>query len=564
MINGYLCQCPSNTFGDDCQFINECFSNPCQNGATCEDGDLSFTCICPPGFNGTLCEQSFDDCISQPCLNNGTCFDGPNRFICVCTEEYDGETCEIDLNLCRSSPCLNNGTCLNAPDSFSCQCQGFSGDICQYPNCPSEILGEQSWPETEFDQEATLPCPAGYSGGYSRRCGENGTWTEEIQGSCEPNVCPADIEGNAKWNETNALVLASGVCLENYFGSPTRYCNPNGEWRISLNGCQRISCPEETFYNASWPRTPNLSMGNGTCDSGFTGSPQRYCTKEGAWEDELAVPCERIQCPSDTIENAAYPATDSFLVAAGECVQGYSGSPERSCNADGSWGDGAGVPCARNQCPEEVFEDISWPAALSLTNPVGQCPPGFSGSPQRACLGTGEWAENIQNPCVQNQCPEDIYDQAEWATTLSMETAYGTCVLGYSGMPSRYCQPSGAWESTVQNPCERNSCPAETYGNAQWSDALSLTTVSGTCLPEYEGDPSRTCYGNGTWSEIQNPCILSAEQNTLEQFYAAMNFQIPGWDILVNLCEQNGVTCSDGHVIRLFLSLLSAFSWLFC
>ena len=36
---------------------NECASNPCSNGATCEDGDNSFSCICPAGFMGGVCEQ---------------------------------------------------------------------------------------------------------------------------------------------------------------------------------------------------------------------------------------------------------------------------------------------------------------------------------------------------------------------------------------------------------------------------------------------------------------------------------------------------------------------------
>lgn len=39
-----------------CVDIDECSSYPCQNGGTCTDGVNSFTCHCPPGFTGTLCE----------------------------------------------------------------------------------------------------------------------------------------------------------------------------------------------------------------------------------------------------------------------------------------------------------------------------------------------------------------------------------------------------------------------------------------------------------------------------------------------------------------------------
>ena len=37
--------------------IDECTSGPCQNGGSCVDGLNSFTCNCPSGFTGVLCES---------------------------------------------------------------------------------------------------------------------------------------------------------------------------------------------------------------------------------------------------------------------------------------------------------------------------------------------------------------------------------------------------------------------------------------------------------------------------------------------------------------------------
>jgi len=39
-----------------CADINECASNPCQNGAACTDGIDSFTCACPLGYSGLVCQ----------------------------------------------------------------------------------------------------------------------------------------------------------------------------------------------------------------------------------------------------------------------------------------------------------------------------------------------------------------------------------------------------------------------------------------------------------------------------------------------------------------------------
>ena len=43
------------TYNSTIADVLECSSNPCQNGATCQDGINEFTCLCATGFEGATC-----------------------------------------------------------------------------------------------------------------------------------------------------------------------------------------------------------------------------------------------------------------------------------------------------------------------------------------------------------------------------------------------------------------------------------------------------------------------------------------------------------------------------
>ena len=47
--------------------INECSSNPCLNGATCEDKINAFQCMCVAGYMGNVCQLGkLDDYNTSP------------------------------------------------------------------------------------------------------------------------------------------------------------------------------------------------------------------------------------------------------------------------------------------------------------------------------------------------------------------------------------------------------------------------------------------------------------------------------------------------------------------
>lgn len=53
---------------------NPCILSPCMNGAICQlEAGRKYTCDCPPGFHGKLCEYMIDACYGNPCRNGGSC-----------------------------------------------------------------------------------------------------------------------------------------------------------------------------------------------------------------------------------------------------------------------------------------------------------------------------------------------------------------------------------------------------------------------------------------------------------------------------------------------------------
>ena len=115
--------------------IDECESDPCLNGGTCEDAVNSYSCTCPSSeLTGDRCETNIHSCYGIICENNGTFVVWMNSSHCDCLDGFTGQRCE-NIDECFSSPCDNGGTCIDGINSFQCNCtDGFSGDRCETGN----------------------------------------------------------------------------------------------------------------------------------------------------------------------------------------------------------------------------------------------------------------------------------------------------------------------------------------------------------------------------------------------------------------------------------------------
>lgn len=71
--------------------LNECLSNPCQNGGHCRDQIGTYECRCASGFLGRNCEINVDDCETATCPSNSICVDGIASYMCHCKSGFTGK-----------------------------------------------------------------------------------------------------------------------------------------------------------------------------------------------------------------------------------------------------------------------------------------------------------------------------------------------------------------------------------------------------------------------------------------------------------------------------------------
>lgn len=181
------------------------FDSPCYNGGSCVSNARSspasissnYSCLCPPGFAGSLCEINIDDCIEHQCQNGAMCVDGINSYKCLCRDPTtSGEFCE-QLNTYTTSSANSI-----APIALPIIASGNSNNELQqqqFNHQPQQMLARSA----DFLQPVELP-PNHCKRITQREYYRDGKGCQSVRvlklskcvGSCGPNGCcsPAKLK----------------------------------------------------------------------------------------------------------------------------------------------------------------------------------------------------------------------------------------------------------------------------------------------------------------------------------------------------------------------------------
>jgi Concanavalin A-like lectin/glucanases superfamily/EGF-like domain/Somatomedin B domain len=286
LLNDYSCSCTAGYSGKNCSVnIDECSPDPCEHGATCTDLVNDYSCSCTAGYSGKNCSVNIDECSPDPCEHGATCTDLVNDYSCNCSAQWKGKNCTQPtiIDYCASNPCQNSGNCTSLTAGYSCACtQSWYGTNCTTPiNHCEGILCHNQGTCIPSDESYSCHCPTGYTG----------THCELSVDDCADNPCHN-----------------GGSCIDQHLGyicsCAVGWTGPN--CTVNIDDCASVPCQHGGAC------TDLVNDYECACTAGYIG---KNCESET--NECNPNPCSNGQC------------TDLFLNYSCACNAGWEG---RDCD----------------------------------------------------------------------------------------------------------------------------------------------------------------------------------------------------------------------------------------
>ncbi len=216
------CECAIENVDKNCiTEFNECKNNPCQNGGSCRQTELSYVCSCPPTYKGDNCEIKINSCDENLCLNDSECIEDVNGYRCECKDNYYGDNCENKYTTCEDGLCQNGSTCVDLENSYKCECtEEYLGVNCEIKNICITA--------NPCIEDNTIKCIPGENYQCECKSGYDGVNCENDIDNCIGNNCQ---NGSSCIDEVNNYRCE---CLEGYSGE---FCE-----------CEGVNCVRTSIF----------------------------------------------------------------------------------------------------------------------------------------------------------------------------------------------------------------------------------------------------------------------------------------------------------------------------
>uniref|UniRef100_A0A672UU06 Laminin subunit alpha-2 n=1 Tax=Strigops habroptila TaxID=2489341 RepID=A0A672UU06_STRHB len=467
-------------------------------------------CDCPPGYDGTSCEDSSNltpankakSCWPRHRRVNGTIFGG----VCEpCTCFGHAESCDDITGECLD--CKHN-----TGGSYCDRClPGFYGDPtkgtaedCLLCACPLNVPSNNFSPTCHFDRSHGLicdECPAGYVGLRCERCAEGYFGQPLIPGgSCQPCQC----NDNLDFSIPGSCDSLSGACLICKPGTTGQYCErcADGYFGDALDArnCQPCHC----HINGSFSEICDSRTGQCKCKANVIGRRCDVCKPSYFWAPEklFCIPCGCSALGSMSLQ--------CDMTGRCTCKSGFMGKrceisrqvPKLKENARSSqqirvpprrWGVSSASGCPRGafRAPETFGLQSSGGCVPCNCNSFGSksfdcdgdgqcyCQPGVTGKKCDRCAhGFYNFEEGGCTPC----------DCSRFGNNCDPTSGRCICPPNTVGEMCDKCAPNH-WGHNIVGGCK--PCDCSLVGAL--STQCDLNTGCCFCRPEFSGDKCTEC-----------------------------------------------------------------------